>query len=400
MRILHIVPIIANAATYGGPARGTIRQATESARRGGSVTVMALSPDVGSMTRRDDSGVEVVLAPMFRLPGHRIAGAMSFRGLRWLRSHAEDFDVVHVHAGREIFTARAMIFLGRKGIPFVLQTHGMLAPRTSIAHRIYDALLTRRAISKVSRVLALTNYEQRDLETFVSRGRIARLVNGIDNPNETPQQPDHLVPQIVYLSRLHPRKRAEDLLEAVAELNRVSLQARVSYFGPDEGALGSLLARIDQLDATAFAEYRGTVPYLEVRQMLGEFDIFVLPSVNEPFPNSLLEAMANGMAVICTSSCGLAPYIRDAEAGLVVEPGAENIHRALAKLVGDPALRLRLGTAALELVRREFSMNAVVDSLTGIYATATSGWNWEVGSSHFGRGCKPHKISRGTGIGA
>ena len=46
-----------------------------------------------------------------------------------------------------------------------------------------------------------------------------------------------------------------------------------------------------------------------------------LPSRHEPFPNSLLEALASGLASICTEECGLAPYIVEGKACLVVEHG-------------------------------------------------------------------------------
>lgn len=370
MKILHLVPIISDAATYGGPARGTLRQAVESVGRGHEVTVMAMSPDVKSVSLRSISGVPVVLSPMFRIPGHRIAGSMSVRGLKWLVRHARDFDVVHVHAGREVFAAAAMLILRAKGVPYILQTHGMLAPRSSIVHRLYDSALTRPAIRGVAKVLSLTDYEQRDLRSFFENERIERVVNGVDDPVDAPLETGNDVMEVVYLSRIHPRKKVVDLLEAVAAVNRDSIRARLTYYGPDEGALAGLIARVRELDAEGYVTYRGPIPYSEVRSTLRQFDVFVLPSVNEPFPNSVLEAMANGMAVICTTSCGLAPYIRRTGAGIVVEPGASNIEEALDELILDPTRRRQLGTAALNLTRQEFSMEAVVDSLIEVYQNA------------------------------
>jgi len=370
MRILHVVPIVSENAAYGGPTRGTLRQAHELVRRGHEVTVLALSPDVREMTSEVEDALTVIRFPLVRLPGHRFAGAFSARALRWLRESGARFDLVHLHSGRELFPLLAMRILRSQRMPYVLQTHGMLSPRTSPVHRVYDALLTRPAVRHAYAVLSLTPFETRELETFVPADRIQRLVNGVEPILNESIAVDTPALRVIFVSRLHERKRPADLLAAVTRVRGTGVDVSVDFFGPDEGALTMLMEQIERTNAREYARYGGTLAYGDVRGVFTAYNVFVLPSVNEPFPNALLEAMASGLAVVCTDSCGLAPYIRDAGAGIVTVPGPEGIASALEQLVPYPGVRAGLGESALRLVREKFSMRAVGTSLQTIYEQA------------------------------
>ncbi len=73
----------------------------------------------------------------------------------------------------------------------------------------------------------------------------------------------------------------------------------------------------------------------------------------EGMPLVLLEAMASGMPVVTTESNGMADLVEDSHDGLFVIPGdAESLSVAIVKLCRDPELRLRLGKAAQEKMKR------------------------------------------------
>jgi glycosyltransferase involved in cell wall biosynthesis len=91
----------------------------------------------------------------------------------------------------------------------------------------------------------------------------------------------------------------------------------------------------------------------EISSLYAEHEIFVLPSLMEGMPLVLLEAMASGMAVVTTESSGMTDLVEDSHDGLFVIPGdSASLSVAIVRLCRDPELRLRLGNAAQEKMKR------------------------------------------------
>src|SRR4051794_3729352 len=96
-------------------------------------------------------------------------------------------------------------------------------------------------------------------------------------------------------------------------------------------------------------------------------DFFVLPSLSEGMPNAMLEAMAQGCAVIASSVGAVPDVVTNGVDGLVVPPGdSEALARAIAELVGDPTRRDELGRAGQQRVER-LSRDEVYAQLESIY---------------------------------
>jgi glycosyltransferase involved in cell wall biosynthesis len=95
------------------------------------------------------------------------------------------------------------------------------------------------------------------------------------------------------------------------------------------------------------------VPRAEMPALYARHDIFVFPSLMEGLPIVLLEAMATGMPVVTTETCGMTDFVEDAHSGLLVEPAnAEAFAASVARLVESPELRERLGRTAQEIMKR------------------------------------------------
>src|SRR5882724_6134858 len=91
----------------------------------------------------------------------------------------------------------------------------------------------------------------------------------------------------------------------------------------------------------------------EISSLYAEHEIFVLPSLMEGMPLVLLEAMASGMPVVTTESSGMTDLVEDLHDGVFVIPGdSESLSAAIVRLCRDPELRLRLGSAAQEKMKR------------------------------------------------
>jgi glycosyltransferase involved in cell wall biosynthesis len=95
------------------------------------------------------------------------------------------------------------------------------------------------------------------------------------------------------------------------------------------------------------------VPSSEMHELFSSHDVFLFPSLMEGLPSVLLEAMASGMPVITTETCGMPDVVEDDFNGLLIPPAdAQAIEEAVLRLAGSPALRQRLGQAAQQTMTR------------------------------------------------
>jgi glycosyltransferase involved in cell wall biosynthesis len=98
--------------------------------------------------------------------------------------------------------------------------------------------------------------------------------------------------------------------------------------------------------------------------------VYVLPSVEEPYPMTVLEAMSHGCPVVVTDSCGLAPLVARSGSGIVTSPGSQAVGAAVEELLADPQRRRAMGQAAQRTVHNQLNMKVVTQTLLSAYEGA------------------------------
>jgi UDP-glucose:(heptosyl)LPS alpha-1,3-glucosyltransferase len=159
------------------------------------------------------------------------------------------------------------------------------------------------------------------------------------------------------------RKGVPQLLEALARPGNA--RARLVIVGADRRT-GALRRRADALGVGPRVTFAG--PQRDVEPWYGTADCFVLPTLYDPFPNAALEAMAAGLPVITSSSCGAAELVVNGQSGFVCEAldikelaeGMASIDPASARAMGE---RARAGVAGLGLAAMAERLLALYGSL-------------------------------------
>jgi glycosyltransferase involved in cell wall biosynthesis len=114
--------------------------------------------------------------------------------------------------------------------------------------------------------------------------------------------------------------------------------------------------------------YRKAQPEKGIIEAMADTDIYLLPSLFEGTPLTLIEAMFAGMPIVTTATCGMKDVIADGKTGLLVpirDPQA--IVNAVERLLGDMHLRARLGQAARIEALERYSWQKVADPLRQVY---------------------------------
>lgn len=316
-------------------------------------------------------------APVRLFPARLLMPRLGFvtstaRGLsRALLAERPNIDVIHIHLARDLVTLPAALLARALSIPYIVQTHGMITPKSSAGARVFDMILTRPALRGASAVLYLTPRERSQLQQTDARlTRLVRLVNGIESGHNPIPATDSHECEVLFMARLHPRKRPVHFVRSARELLSRGRQAQFRVAGPDEGEGPDVLREIQASGRPGQIVYEGPISPERTCERVSRCDIYVLPSVDEPYPMSVIEAMAQGKPVIITDSCGLARQVEAAGAGLVVNSDQDTLTEAIDFLLRDGDSRRRMGRRARELVERDFDIGAVSERVTHIYAEA------------------------------
>ena len=176
-------------------------------------------------------------------------------------------------------------------------------------------------------------------------------------------------PVIGYTGRLEKQKRLETLLKGFSLVLVRYPQARLMIVG--EGSLSSKLKalanRLGISHAVIWTGFRQDIP-----RLLAVMDIYVLPSSNEGFAASMLEAMAAGKPVIVTDVGGAREVVTDGRKGILIPPGsASAIGTAIIDLLDHPGKRTALSQAGRTHVVQEFGVQRMVDAYQEVYQSLT-----------------------------
>jgi glycosyltransferase involved in cell wall biosynthesis len=175
-------------------------------------------------------------------------------------------------------------------------------------------------------------------------------------------------PSILFIGRQVPEKGEGVLLEAVALLAERGLPVRLTLAG--EGAARADFERMaERLGVAPRTSFPGAIGQEQIGAFYAEASVFCLPSFAEGVPGVLMEAMAMETPVVSTRITGIPELIEDGRTGLLVEPGrADQLARALERLLEDPALSRELGSAGRETVIREFNLETSAEQLHALFA--------------------------------
>jgi len=360
---MHVVHID-RQRSWTGQVNRAFLIAAELRRRGHQVGFVT-HPGAALAQRAQDSGIPFHSFPM---RGGAFYASI-FRAARALRGAG--VDVLHCHGARDHLFGLAVARLA--SIPHVIRTkHNHTLPKGHFSRWVYAAS---------DRVVAVSEHVRRGLVgAGIDPAKLETIQDGIDVEHFSPIPRDPELARSIGIEpgdivigsvcSLHTRKGIEEILRAFQLLQGDARAARLRCLlvGKRWEQWTELANELGVAKRVLFPGFRR-----DVREMLSQLDVYLLPSRREAGGTSVLEAMAMERPVVVSAVGGLTESVTP-ETGISIEPQApEALAAAVCELLDDPDRAARLGRAGRVRVVAQYSTTALVDRTLALYERVLEG---------------------------
>ncbi len=313
-----------------------------------------------------------------------------YRRARTAARAGTPYDIVNVHEPHGALVALAQNRVTRHGV--VVTSHGIeqraweLALeerrlgrggpglRTRVIYPTTSLWQSRIALTRARLVLTLSDEDREYLTTRlgVGAGRVGRMRPGADQAFAAPANGRSYssANRLLFAGTWRHNKGITDLVPAFASLARRHSTLSLTVLGA-----GAAPAEVADAFPADVRNRVSVIPNSDDRGAVGELeraDLFVLPSLFEGTPLTLIEAMMAGLPIVATATCGIKDAIEHGRSGLLIPTRSpEALEAAVEHLLASPPLRESLGRQAHARAQREFTWPAVAREVLGAYERLT-----------------------------
>jgi glycosyltransferase involved in cell wall biosynthesis len=367
MKVLHIIPSVSERS--GGPATAIVPMCRALMQQG--TEVLLLSTTDGLPETRDVAEYKGVPAKFF--PPQLGASFKYSRPLAtWLSSNIKNFDLAHIHAVFNHSSVSASQACRKAGVPYVIRPLGTLDPwsmtQKSLRKRLFWQFSGKAMLRGAAAVHYTSEVEKLSTERHLAlhHGKVIAL--GIDANNANSNGRTFSEPYVLVLSRLHPKKALDVLIDAFQSLSNAEKFARwrlvIAGDGPSD-YVSKLKAQVADTDRIVFT---GWLDDDKKHAMLGGASLLALPSHQENFGLCVMEAMSHAVPVLVSPNVNLATEIVSANAGWISAIDKDALATRLAEALSDEDELMKRGRAGKQLSQK-YSWENTATELIKLYDT-------------------------------
>jgi glycosyltransferase involved in cell wall biosynthesis len=354
MKVIHITNSIDKST--GGPARSVPKTCIELAKHGISVELITQeSSDMVELAESEHLSVHFRSIWSLFLYGSRLSN--------------KNIDLIHLQHIWNPYIQVIAFWAYQKRIPYIITPRGMLEPWI-MAHnpwkkKIALFLYQRKAIQRATHIHATAQMESDNIKALGFNNPITIIPNGIDLNELTGSKIKYGTRKMVFLSRIHPKKGIEILLEAWRNCSTGSWTLEIAGDG-NENYLETLKMNAQDLNNVHFV---GAKYGQDKWDFLKSADVLVLPTHSENFGIVIAEALAVGVPVITTKGT---PWedLEKYQCGWWIELSVENLQNTLTKAFNVPIIPLEaMGNNGRKLIKEKYDIKAIGNKMVELYNT-------------------------------
>jgi glycosyltransferase involved in cell wall biosynthesis len=380
MRILHYMSRFRLAD--GGVVRAVLDISALLARRGHETTV--LTRDAADIPAEWRSGSASGVPAAIELGGRGQPGSFLDRAsLSIAEKYIEHAEVVHLHTPWDRANRQLARLCHETGTPYVLTVHGMLddwsMSQRGFKKRLYLALGGRRLLERAMFIHCTAQAELDQAKKWFPRGRgriIPYVVDlapfrelpGVEPAKRSVPHANTGDPIVLFLSRVHEKKRPEVVIDAAARLRDKGIPCRTLIAGTgEESYIASLKERIARRNLEDRVFFTGLVVGVEKISLYQHAAVFVLPTSQENFGLVYTEALACGTPVVATKGTDIWQELDSSGGAIITDAEPAPTADAIASLLRDPERSREMGERGRAWVLRELDGERVIARFEQMY---------------------------------
>lgn len=284
---------------------------------------------------------------------------------------AIDFDLIHSHMLWMLPNYYAGIIAQKLNKPFVFSSRGSLSSwalnNSKWKKKISLALGQKKALDAITCFHVTSESEAKDVAYYGYNEIPASIIpNGIDIPSLLPKK-NISYKRLTFLSRIHPVKGIENLIEAWEQLEGEFYEWKLVIVGPTENNYAKKLIEFVKEKGIKRVTFTGEIKGDEKINFLRDSHLFVLPTFSENFGMVVAEALACEVPVICTKG---APWsgLEEHNSGWWIDIGVEPLKKSLQHAMGLNDLeRIQMGKNGREWMKKDFSWDKIAEDMIKTY---------------------------------
>jgi glycogen synthase len=289
-------------------------------------------------------------------------------------------DIVHGQSPSSFGYA----LLSPKKVPFIVTLHGtsfgelyslFKIPSYAITPKTIKlglteasmAFLTKIEYALAQKVVSVSKSIAVEAQNYyhLPENKVIVIHNGI-NSLPLKQKNKQKATLILFVGRLTWRKGVHYLIDAFSKLvKKNNVMLKIVGYGDQEK---SLRLRVNSMGLKGSIQFLSNISQKRLFELYHEADIYVQPSLYEPFSIAIMEAMSCGTAVVASNVSGIPELITNGKEGILVEPrNSEMLSHAISRLLSDSAIREYYGFQAFTKVNRDFIWKSIAQKTVELY---------------------------------
>lgn len=369
MRIINIIPYF--GPKFGGPPANVLNMSCHMILKGVEALILSVGPKgIPSsfyVIEKSIDGQKVRVPIYYSQPTEERLFRFSVSFMRTFRVLVREDDVVIIHGLWQFPCLFAAYECRKQKIPYLIFTHAMLSRysfgKKNLRKTAYFNLFERANLNAAQAVAYMDEEEKDFAQSLGVRSNSFYFYSGLNTEDIITSDPDYNSSTILFLSRIHPKKNVDKVVDAFLILASKHPLAELQIAGPveDRNYFSSIQNRLSESSFSSRVKWVGPLEGNDKRAFLSRGAMFIHPSKDDSRPLAILEAMASGLPIITTPGCKM-PQIQN-EMGYVVAESANSLAGAMEKLLQDPSLRQKMGRSSRRYVLDNCMWSQKIDDL-------------------------------------